>query len=162
MTKDAKRKIKIYAAAIALPLAVGGLSALLTMGNMDIYETLQTPPGAPPSWLFPVVWTVLYILMGVSSARVWLEWERAPHFADRGLSAYILSLGFNFCWSIFFFNYRALLFSFWWLVVLWLLILLTIRLYRRVSPWAAYLQIPYTLWVAYAGYLNLGIWYLNP
>ena len=110
---------------------------------------------------FPVVWTVLYILMGVSSARVWLEWERAPHFADRGLSAYILSLGFNFCWSIFFFNYRALLFSFWWLVVLWLLILLTIRLYRRVSPGAAYLQIPYALWVAYAGYLNLGIWYLN-
>ena len=161
MTKQTGRKIKIYAAAIALPLAVGVVSALLTMNGMDIYATLDTPPGAPPSWLFPVVWTALYILMGISSARVWLGWDNAPHSADRGLSCYILSLGFNFCWSIFFFNYRVLLFSFVWLVALWLLILLTVRFYRPVDRVAAYLQIPYLLWVAYAGYLNLGIWFLN-
>ena len=161
MTSQTKRKIKIYAKAIALPLAVGGISALLTMNSMNIYSSLKTPPGAPPSRLFPVVWTVLYVLMGISSGRVWLEWDNAPHAADRGLSSYILSLGFNFCWSIFFFNYRYLLFSFVWLVALWLLILLTVKFYRRISPIAAWLQIPYVIWVAYAGYLNFGIWYLN-
>ncbi len=161
MTKQIKHKIKVYAIAIILPLAVGGISALLTMNNMDIYGQLETPPGSPPTWLFPVVWTVLYILMGVSSGRVWLRWDNAPHAADRGLSCYILSLGFNFCWSLFFFNFRWLLFSFFWLAALWVLILLTINFYRRVDKAAAWLQIPYAAWVAYAGYLNLGIWLLN-
>jgi len=161
MKTQTKYAVKVFIIAILIPLAIGGASALLTMGNMDIYEELQTPPLSPPSILFPIVWTVLYILMGISSAIVWLNRENDPAAAESGLSYYIISLSFNFAWSIFFFNFRWFLFSFLWLLVLLYLIIRTVLCYRKVSPAAAYLQIPYILWVSFAGYLNLGIWILN-
>ncbi len=161
MKSENKRKIKIFVIAILIPLAVGGLSALLTMGNMDIYNELNTPPLSPPSILFPIVWTILYILMGISSAIVWIERNNDTTAADDGISIYSVSLVFNFLWSIFFFNLRWFLFSFIWLVALLILIIMTIRSYKKVSPIAAYLQIPYAIWVAFAGYLNISIWILN-
>ncbi len=161
MSDETKRKIKVYGLAIAIPLAVGLLSAWLTRGSMSIYGEVETPPLSPPSVLFPIVWTILYVLMGVSSAMVWLNREKDPAAADAGLGYYAASLAFNFAWSIIFFNFRRFLFAFIWLVILLYLILRTIAAYRRVSPAAAYLQIPYTLWVSFAGYLNFGIWYLN-
>jgi tryptophan-rich sensory protein len=161
MRRDTARNLKIFAIAIAIPLAIGGLSALLTRGNMQIYSEVQTPPLSPPSILFPIVWTILYILMGVSSAIIWANREKNADAAQSGLAAYALSLAFNFAWSIFFFNFRWFGFSLVWLIVLWILILVTILQYRKISPLAAYLQIPYALWVAFAGYLNAGIWWLN-
>ena len=151
----------VYAAGIALPLIVGIMSALLTRGNMDIYEQVKTPPLSPPSILFPIVWTVLYVLMGVSSLLVLYNSAKAPDAAKTGLIFYGVSLIFNFFWSVFFFNMRAFLFSFIWLIVLLVLIILTIVRYAKVNKTAAYLQIPYALWVAFAGYLNAGIWILN-
>ena len=161
MRSETKRKIKIYVIAILIPLAVGGLSALLTMENMDIYSELNTPPLSPPPILFPIVWTILYILMGISSAIVWIERNNDTTAADDGISLYSVSLVFNFLWSIFFFNLRWFLFAFIWLVALLLLIIMTIRAYKKVVPIAAYLQIPYAVWVAFAGYLNISIWILN-
>jgi len=161
MTSDLKQNIKTYAIAIAIPLAVGILSSLLTMNNMEIYSTLNTPPLAPPSILFPIVWTILYILMGISSGMVWLHREKYPKSADEGLSYYAMSLVFNFTWSIIFFNFRMFFLAFLWLLVLLYLIVRTILAYRKVSPTAAYLQIPYAVWVTFAGYLNFSIWYLN-
>ena len=155
-----KEKIKTYVISIFIPLAVGGLSALLTRGSMDIYSDIVSPALAPPAILFPIVWTVLYILMGVSSAIIC----SSPALAIKKQSAmltYGLSLFFNFFWSIFFFNFRWFLFSFIWLLGLLFLIVRTIMKYRRIKPIAAYLQIPYALWVAFAGYLNLAIWLLN-
>lgn len=157
----AKTRIKRFILAILIPVAVGLLSALLTRGGMDIYSTLKTPPLSPPGWLFPIVWTILYILMGISSALVWERRRNNRINADRGLLAYGVSLFVNFFWSIFFFNLRWLFFSFLWLLLLLYLILRTIFYYKRVNPTAAYLQIPYALWVTFAGYLNLALWLLN-
>jgi len=150
-----------FAVSIAIALAVGVFAALLTRDSMDIYSQLNTPPLAPPSWLFPVVWTVLYILMGISAALVWQRRKEDLAAASAGLSAYVVSLAVNFVWSILFFRCRWLLVSFFWLLALLALILRTIAAYRKVSPLAARLQIPYALWVTFAGYLNFAIWYLN-
>ncbi len=161
MKKETKNNILIFAVAVIIPLAVGGFSAFLTKDNMNIYEEIKTPPLSPPSFLFPVVWTVLYALMGVSSALIWQKRSLNKDKADTALLIYAASLVFNFIWSLIFFNFRMYLFAFIWLVVLLILIILTIIKYRRLSPLAAYLQIPYALWVAFAGYLNFGIYLLN-
>ncbi len=161
MSAETKGRIKTYVIAIAIPLGVGILSSLLTMGNMTVYSELETPPLSPPSLLFPIVWTLLYALMGVSSAIIWENRAAMPRKADEGLLYYSMSLVFNFLWSIIFFNLRQFLVSFVWLLALLYLIIKTIQSYRKVSPSAAYLQIPYALWVAFAGYLNFGIWFLN-
>lgn len=155
------RKIKPYVISIAIPLAIGGLSALLTMNNMNIYEELNTPPLSPPSILFPIVWTILYILMGISSAIVYMNQYNSIKEAKCGLKTYGISLIFNFLWSIVFFNFKWFRFAFFWLLALLFLIIKTIVSYYKVNKVAAYLQIPYAIWVAFAGYLNFGIWMLN-
>ena len=152
---------KPYAVSIAVALGIGGLSALLTSGSMDIYKTIDTPPLAPPAILFPIVWSILFILMGISAAMIYTD-DMASVFEKRSaLYPYAVSLIFNFGWSIIFFNIRAFLFAFIWILVLLFLIVRTIMKYKKINPKAAYLQIPYLLWVAFAAYLNAAIWILN-
>lgn len=153
--------ILTYSVAIAIPLAVGIASAALTRENMNIYEKLNTPPLSPPSILFPIVWTILYILMGISSAMVYIDKEKNLEAAKRGFIYYGISLVLNFSWSIVFFNLQAALVALVILVVMLYFIIRTILEYYKVKPSAAYLQIPYAIWVAFAGYLNVGIWLLN-
>ena len=155
------KTIKSYIIAIIFPLLVGGLSALLTMGNMDIYEEVNTPPLSPPSILFPIVWSILYILMGVSSGLIYNTDTASLPSRKSALFTYAESLFFNFFWSIIFFNMRAFLFAFIWLLQLIYLIIKTIVKYYKINKTAAYLQIPYLIWVTFAGYLNFGIWILN-
>ena len=156
-----KSKIKPYVVSILIALAVGGLSAFLTRNSMDIYGEFITPPLSPPSFLFPIVWSVLYILMGVSAAMIYTD--KASLFKERSsaIATYASSLIVNFAWSIIFFNFRAFLLAFIWLLFLLFLIIKTIVAYKKINPTAAYLQIPYAIWVAFAGYLNFGIWLLN-
>lgn len=154
-------KIKPYIISILIALATGALSALLTSGNMDLYSTIITPPLAPPAVLFPIVWTILYILMGINAALIYNTQNVAEHEKKTALYIYAISLLFNFFWSIIFFNNRQFLFAFIWLLILWILIILTIIKYYKINPVAAYLQIPYLLWVTFAAYLNFAIWYLN-
>lgn len=116
---------------------------------------------SPPAFLFPVVWTILYVLMGVSSAFIWLNRVENRDVADRGLLIYAVSLFFNFVWSLIFFNFKAYLFAFIWLLVMLILIILTVINYKKIVPLAAYLQIPYVLWTSFAGYLTLGVYFLN-
>ncbi len=156
-----KSNYKVFIPAILIPLFVGALSSLLTGKNMNIYEELKTPALSPPAIVFPIVWTVLYILMGISSAIIWIKRDKNPTAAYKGLCTYALSLLFNFLWSIVFFNMRRFLLAFIVLLILLYLILNTIQLYKKVSKTAAYLQIPYFIWVTFAGYLNIGIWFLN-
>ncbi len=156
-----KPYIPTYIVAIAIPLIIGILSAFITKDNMQIYSELNTPPLAPPAWLFPIVWTLLYVLMGVSCAMVFLDREKDFDSARCGLRYYALSLVLNFGWSIIFFNARAFLASFIWLLALLYTIIKTILCYHKVNRVAAYLQIPYALWVAFAGYLNAAIWLFN-
>ena len=144
---------------IAIPLLVGGLAALLTQNSMETFESVNKPPLSPPGWLFPVVWTVLYVLMGIASYLV-LE-SGKPARSKTALTVYGVQLFFNFFWSIIFFNLEAYLLAFVWLVILFVLILLTAFLFYRITKPAGYLLIPYILWVAFAGYLNLFIYLLN-
>lgn len=156
-----KKQTRNFIVSVAISLGVGILSALLTRGNMNIYEELNTPPLSPPSFLFPVVWTVLYVLMGISAAMVYNTRTSPLARRKEALTLYYVSLFFNFFWSIIFFNIRAFLFAFVWLLVLLALIILTIVKYYKINKTAAYLQIPYAVWVTFAGYLNFGIWLLN-
>ena len=142
---------------VLIPLAVGGLASLLTRGSMAAFAALKQPPLSPPGWLFPVVWTILYILMGVASYLVLVS--EKPN--DAALTVYAVQLVFNFCWSLIFFNFELYLFAFFWLLALWLLILCTMLLFFRISKPAGYLMLPYLAWVTFAGYLNLGIYLLN-
>lgn len=155
------KKIKPFVISIAISLGVGALSALLTSGSMDIYSDIVQPPLAPPSILFPIVWTILYVLMGIGAALVYNKKDEQPKEVRDALTVYAVSLFLNFFWSIIFFNMRAFLFAFIWLVLLWASILVTILKFRKISPLAAYLQIPYLIWVTFAGYLNLAIFLLN-
>lgn len=154
------KKTKQFLICLAIPLLVGGLSALITSGGMDTFETINKPALSPPGWLFPVVWTVLFILMGIASYLVLVSGKPQMEI-NRALVIYGIQLIFNFFWSIFFFNFSLYLFSFIWLVLLWLLILATTVLFYRISKPAGYLMIPYLLWVTFAGYLNFQIYLLN-
>lgn len=145
---------------IAIPLAAGGLSAWLTRGSMDTFAALNKPPLSPPGWLFPVVWTILFVLMGLASYLV-LKSGKPQQKVNRALRLYGIQLGVNFFWSVFFFNLSLYLFSFIWLILLWILILVTTIRFRRLSQPTGMLMLPYLLWVAFAGYLNLGIYLLN-
>ena len=155
-----KRNWKPYLFWILLAETVGGLSGWLTREGTKIYQqTIVQPPLSPPGWVFPVVWTILFALMGISAARIYL----APPSRERsrGLNLFIAQLVVNFFWSPIFFNLQAFGFAFLWLLMLWGLVLWMIFTFRKVDPTAAKLQIPYLLWLTFAAYLNLGVWYLN-
>lgn len=156
-----KIKWKQLALCAAIPLAVGGLSAFLTKDAMEGFSQLEQPPLSPPMWLFPVVWTVLYILMGIGSYLALNSDGRYRSEKAKALAVYGLQLAFNFLWTIFFFNCGWYLFAFAWLVALWGLILWTFLLFRRQSHAAGWTLLPYLAWVAFAGYLNFGIYLLN-
>ena len=145
---------------LAIPLAVGGLSALLTRGSMDDYSRLIQPPLSPPGWVFPVVWTLLFVMMGAASCLV-LRSQQPRAQVRQALALYGAQLALNFLWPILFFNLGAFLPAFLLLVVLWLLIGVTALQFSRLSRWAGLLLVPYLLWVTFAGYLNLSIYLLN-
>ncbi len=145
---------------IVLTEAVGALAGFLTREATKRYNTaIIKPTLSPPPIVFPIVWAILYALMGVSAARIFDAEPSADRTRARRL--FWLQLLFNFFWSIIFFNLQAFGFAFAWLAALWVLIVLMILAFYRVDPLSALLQIPYLLWVTFAGYLNLGVWMLN-
>ena len=144
---------------LGLPLAVGGLAALLA-GGMKNYNDFAQPPLSPPGWVFPVVWSLLYLAMGYASFRVY---TRESDIGQRRLALilYGLQLFFNFLWPIVFFRFEAFLAAFVVLIALWILIVLTMWQFYKSDERAGDLLIPYLLWVTFAGYLNLGVYLLN-
>ena len=151
-------RIKPLAVSLAVSLGVGGLSALLTKDSMAEYARLEQPPLSPPGWVFPVVWTALFILMGTAAYLVWIE--NGPE-RRKMLTLYGVQLAFNFLWTIIFFNTERRGFALIWLLVLWGLILATLLSFRKKNRTAGGLLIPYLVWVTFAAYLNAGVWYLN-
>ncbi len=153
-------KWKLLIPAVLLPLTVGGLAALLTGSAMDNYSQVTRPPLSPPGWLFPLAWSLLYILMGISSyivATSSVSGERR----ERALCVYALQLAVNFAWPIIFFKLSAYGAAFFWLLLLVVLVLITILLFWHISKTAGKLLLPYLLWLLFALYLNLGVWLLN-
>lgn len=154
-----KLDLKKLLICLAIPLAVGGLASLLS-GGMGAYGEFRQPPLSPPGWVFPIVWTVLYLLMGYASYRVAASGKEAA-LVRQGLIFYGLQLFFNFLWPILFFRLDAYLAAFVILLVLWALILATLWKFNKVDERAGDLLLPYLLWVTFAGYLNLGVYLLN-
>ena len=154
-----KNKLKTYGISILIAEAVGIISGLISSSGMAAYDTVNKPALTPPDFVFPIVWTILYALMGISAARILL----APQTKERnhGLIIYALQLFVNFFWSILFFNLQAFDVSFIWLLLLWALIILMIISFKKTDRVAALLQIPYLIWVTFAGYLNFMVWMLN-
>ncbi len=141
---------------ILIPLTVGALSSLLS-GNMSV-ATYNQPSITPPAILFPIVWTILYILMGISSYLIFSS--DSPHKTN-ALKTYSLQLFFNFFWSILFFGFSQYLLAFIWLLMLIVLIIVMIYQFYQINPLAAYLQIPYLLWCTFAAVLNFMVYRLN-
>ena len=151
---------KRYALWIGLSEGVGALSGWLSREGMKAYETsVVQPPLSPPQWVFPLVWGILFALMGIGAARVSLA---SPSDArSRGLNLFVIQLAVNFLWSPLFFNLQAYGLALLWLLLLWGLVLGMILAFRKADPIAARLQIPYLIWLTFAAYLNWGVWKLN-
>ncbi len=141
---------------ILIPILVGTLSSLFS-GNMSI-AMFNKPSFSPPSFLFPIVWTILYILMGISS---YIIYSSDSQNRRKAIIIYAVQLFFNFFWSIIFFGSSQYLLAFVWLIVLIFLIIMMIYQFYTINPLAAYLQIPYLLWCLFAAYLNFMIYRLN-
>ena len=148
---------KLLIICLAVPLAAGGFSAFLIKDNVELFQWVQKPPLSPPLWLFPAAWTVFYVLMGIASYLV-LRYGKPCRSA---MVLYWLQLAFNFFWLIIFFNLRAYLIAFFWLILLWILILATALAFGKLSRPAGLLLVPYLIWVTFAGYLNWGVYALN-
>ena len=155
-----KPTVRQYAFFVALSEAVGIFSGLFSREGTALYAQIANkPPLAPPGWVFPVVWTILYALMGISAARVWAAPKSQAR--SRGLNLFIAQLIVNFFWSPIFFNARAYGLALAWLLLLWVLVGLMILQFRKVDKTAALLQIPYLLWLTFAAYLNWAVWQMN-
>ena len=152
------KKYKPYLISIAIPLAVGGVSAFFTMNGMPYYDMQKKPFFAPPNVVFPVVWTILYILMGISAAWIWNSKDPQKMQA---LKTYALQLAVNFLWSFIFFGLHQYFLAFLWLLFLIFLVAKMNKEFAQIDVKAAKLQIPYLLWCCFAAILNLGIWWLN-
>lgn len=155
-----KHAWKPYVLWVLLSEAVGALAGWLVQDSVWIYKTaLVRPPLSPPAIVFPIVWTVLYALMGIGAARIFL----APASPEReqSLRLFGAQLFFNFLWSVIFFHFQAFGLALVWLAALWGLLFWMIQSFRRVDTLAAKLQWPYLLWTTFAAYLNLGVWLLN-
>ena len=155
-----KINIKALITSIAIPLIIGFLSGFLSGDSRAVFDSLNQPPLSPPGWLFPIVWTILFILMGISSYLIFTSSATNLQIKS-ALTVYSLQLLVNFLWPIFFFKFGLYRFSFVWILLLLFVIIMTIKKFKPISKSAAYLLIPYLLWVCFAAYLNLGIILLN-
>ncbi len=151
---------KLLALCLAIPLAVGALGALLGGSFGESYAALYKPLLAPPGWLFPIVWTALYLLMGAASWLV-LGSDASKPRKRRALTVYAVQLGLNLLWPLFFFRLGRLLFAFVWLLALCAAVTLCRLLFRFIDRRAGELLLPYLVWLFFAAYLNLGVAILN-
>lgn len=142
---------------VLIPLAVGGAAALLTRDGIEAFAALPKPALTPPAAVFPVAWTVLYILMGTASyfAAVSGRATTDTYFA------YGIQLFLNFFWPILFFRLENYLFAFIWILLLWIAVAASTRLFFRASKTAGWLMVPYLAWVTFAAWLNYGVYLLN-
>jgi benzodiazapine receptor len=146
-------------ASIILCLGVGSLGSFFTVSEIaSWYATLQKPFFSPPNYLFGPVWTILYILMGVSLAIVWSSKKKGK---EKAIKLFLIQLALNFFWSIIFFAWHSPELAFIEIIVMWIFIFLTIKAFLPISKISAYLLYPYLAWVSFASILNLFVAILN-
>ena len=145
--------MKKFIKAILIPIIVGGLVGIFIAPNID-YNTLIKPAFSPPAYLFPIVWTILYFLMGISYALI-------ENISRKTKNIYYIQLTFNALWSILFFILKWRLISVIWIIILDILVIIMIVQMYKQKKIAGLLQIPYLIWLLFATYLNLFIYILN-
>lgn len=145
---------KALVISLALSLGTGFLSSILTPGIRETYAQLYRPPLAPPGWVFPVVWTVLFILMGFAAYFVYTAESEQKDFA---LKLYLIQLLFNLSWSVIFFRWGAYLVAFLWLVILWFMVFTLVKKFGEIDELSGKLMVPYLIWLTFAAYLNLSV-----
>lgn len=155
-----RNKYLICIALIISPILIGIASSILTMDMMKEYSSLNKPFLAPPTIVFPIAWTILYLLMGIAAAMIYSK-EEYSEYRTVGLTLHMTQLILNFFWSIIFFNMKKYVFAFIWLVILWLIVFSMINNYKKISKTAFLLNVPYIVWLTFAGYLNLAVAILN-
>lgn len=136
-----------------VPLAVGLVSSVLTVDMMASFELLNKPSLSPPAYVFPIAWSILYSLMGVGAVLVYRQSTNSI-YRSYGLMFNVIQLILNFFWSIIFFNYKNYELALIWLVMLWLCVLAMLVYYRKVNKLSFFLNVPYIVWLTFAGYLN--------
>ena len=140
------------------PLVSGALSWLVVSDAASSYGELALPPLSPPAWVFPAVWTVLYIIMGIASLRIY---NSADPDRTNALYLFYIQLAVNVIWPFIFFGLCQYLVAFLWIILLWLLVLDTTVTFGNIDRKAGYLLVPYILWISFAAYLNLAVFFLN-
>ncbi len=156
-----KASWRTYLFFILLSVLTGILSGVISAGAMDTYQQeVIRPPLSPPGSVFPVVWTALYVLMGIGAARVWAVEPGKER--NKGINLFVAQLVVNFFWSLIFFNLQSYALAFLWLLLLWGLVIWMVITFWKTDRLAAMLQLPYLLWLTFAAYLSAGVWYLNP
>lgn len=155
-----KKKNIINILLVIAPILIGICSSILTRDMMVEYGTLNKPPLSPPTIVFPIAWTILYLLMGIASAIIYSKEE---YGSDRstGLTLHVVQLILNFFWSIIFFNMGKYYIAFVWLIILWLVVFSMMSNYKKISQTAFFLNVPYIVWLTFAGYLNLAVAIMN-
>ena len=156
-----KIKVKPLLFWVLSAIGVGALSGVISMDAMKGYAGMDKPPLSPPAWLFPAVWTVLFLLMGISAYLIWADRCATDGEKFGALTIYCIQLIVNFFWPLIFFNAGAYLAALAWLILLIALVILTIVKFRRIRPAAGWMNLPYLMWLCFAAYLNAGVWWLN-
>ncbi len=145
--------------ALMLPLIIGIISAALSSQGMMMYGSMDKPPLSPPAWVFSVAWTILYLMMGAASYLILVSGADIRS-RKTAMILYVIQLFMNFMWSILFFNWQLYLFALIWLLIMWGIVIICALKFKRISRTAAWLMVPYILWLTFAAYLNLGAYIL--
>ena len=146
--------------AMFIPLLIGAASVAISARGMDAYENMNKPPLSPPAWVFSVAWTILYVIMGLASYFIYVSGANKID-KSMALTLYAIQLAMNFMWSIIFFVWGTYLLAFIWLFMMWWIVLVCAFRFFAINKTAAYLLIPYILWLSFAAYLNLGSYVVN-
>ena len=145
---------------VLLPLSVGAIAGMFTSQAVPIwYASLNRPSFSPPNWVFGPVWTTLYILLGISFFLIWKE--EASKVRDLAIKVFLIQMLLNFAWSFLFFYFNLIGAALIEIILLWISIAAMIYLFYKIKPFAAYMNIPYLLWVSFATILNAGYYLLN-
>lgn len=155
------RHIKVLLASIAIVLLMSWVSAIPISFHFDWYESLEKPALNPAPWVFRVVWPLLYISMTLAAWLIWNKRESRNQSVQEALALFIFQLAVNYLWTLLFFGLQSPLLGFVWIAFIWFLITMTIIFFARISTKAAWLLLPYWLWVGFANYLSFFIWALN-
>lgn len=147
--------------ALTIPLLVGLIAAAISSRAMAAYGSMNKPPLSPPSWVFSLAWTILYLMMGLASYFV-VTSDAGISATRSALTFYAIQLGMNFFWTLLFFNWKMYLVAFLWLVLMWVFVLICTYKFFAVAAVSGVLMVPYIIWLIFAGYLNFGAFLLNP